>query len=198
VEETNQSPVEEPIIDSIQMSLKYVILGLLREEQHYGYEIKQSFEQDLEDIWPVSYGQLYPTLRKLAVSGHITMQTVPGKKAIDKNVYSITEKGKREFLDWFEKKTKKSQFSVKDDFTLFLFFSNELEREKLLPIVRKNLDIVTHQQVVFQNRLDALGKDVPYYHRALIKKMILHLEAERIWLEEIMMERRLSGSSPPA
>lgn len=177
------------------MSLKYVILGLLRHGQHYGYEIKQSFEQDLEDIWPVSYGQLYPTLRKLATTGHITMRTVPGKKAIDKNVYSITDKGRREFQDWFDKKLKKSQFSVKDDFTLFLFFSKDIERERLLPVVRKNLDIVTHQQAIFQNRLDSLGADVAYYNRALIKKMILHLEAERIWLEEIMMDHRPSNGS---
>ena len=175
------------------MSLRYVILGLLRERPHYGYEIKQSFEQSLGEIWPVSYGQLYPTLRTLSSSGCVSMQTVPGKKAIDKIVYSITEKGQREFEDWFEKKLKKTQISIKDEFTLFLFFARDAESERLLPAVRKNHDLVSRQQAAFQGRLEALGDGAPFFQKALIKKMILHLEAERIWLEEILLDRPARG-----
>ncbi len=172
------------------MSLRYVILGLLREHPHYGYEIKQNFEQTLGDVWPLSYGQLYPTLRKLASSGFITMQTVPGKKAIEKNVYSISEKGRRDFQEWFDKKVKKTQITVKDDFSLFLFFLKEMDIERLLPVIRKNHDVVSRHQAVLQGRLESLGAGAPFFQRALIKKMIFHLEAERIWLEEIMMDRK--------
>ena len=174
------------------MSLRYVILGLLRERPHYGYEIKQSFEQSLGDIWPVSYGQLYPMLRKLSASGFVSMQTVPGKKAIDKNVYSISDKGRHEFEEWFEKKTKKTQISVKDEFTLFLFFARDSESDRLLPAVRKSHDLVSKQQAAFQGRLESLGDSAPFFQRAIMKKMILHLEAERIWLEEILMDKRPS------
>lgn len=176
------------------MSLKYVILGLLRERPHYGYEIKQQFDHSLGEIWPVSYGQLYPTLRKLALSGHISMQTVPGKKAIDKNVYSLTEKGRADFEDWFTKRAKKTQISIKDEFSLFLFFTQGDEKERLLPAIRKNHDAVSRQQALFQSRLEALGAGAPFFQRALLKKMIFHLEAERIWLEEIIMMSQKAAS----
>ena len=45
--------------------------------------------------------------------------------------------------------------------TLFLFFSRDIERERLLPVVRKNLDIVTHQQAIFQNRLHLTTIAIP-------------------------------------
>ncbi len=169
------------------MSLKYVILGLLRQRPHYGYEIKQQFDHSLGEIWPVSYGQLYPTLRRLSLSGHISMQTVPGKKAIDKNVYTLTEKGRADFEDWFDRRVKKTQISIKDEFTLFLFFTQDSDMGRLLPAVRKNHDVVSRQEAIFQSRLEALGESAPFFQRALLKKMIFHLEAERIWLEEIIM-----------
>ena len=47
------------------MSLKFALLGLLSESPKYGYEIKRQFEGALGNVWSVSYGQLYPTLRLL-------------------------------------------------------------------------------------------------------------------------------------
>ncbi len=176
------------------MSLKYVILWLLRQRPHYGYEIKQQFDHSLGEIWPVSYGQLYPTLRRLSVSGHISMQTVPGKKAIEKNVYTLTEKGRNDFEEWFDKGVKKSQISIKDEFTLFLYFTQDGDMGRLLSAVRKNHDVVSRQEAIFQGRLEALGEGAPFFQRALLKKMIFHLEAERIWLEEIIMMSQKSTS----
>ena len=51
------------------MSLKFALLGLLAESPKYGYEIKRRFEGALGNVWSVSYGQLYPTLRRLAELG---------------------------------------------------------------------------------------------------------------------------------
>ena len=82
------------------MSLKYALLGLLSEKPKYGYEIKQQFEGALGNVWSVSYGQLYPTLRRLSEVGWVTKKTAPGKKAAEKNIYSITEKGKKRLDDW--------------------------------------------------------------------------------------------------
>src|SRR6056297_2748698 len=108
------------------MSLKYAILGLLDQEPHYGYEIKQKFEHMMGNLWPVSYGQLYPTLRKLQEENLVTMKTVQGKKAVEKNVYSITPGGSASFTKWLEKRDKKDQLSVKDEFSLSLFFLSRL------------------------------------------------------------------------
>ena len=61
------------------MSLKFALLGLLAENPKYGYEIKRQFEGALGNVWSVSYGQLYPTLRWLSELGWVTKKTEPGK-----------------------------------------------------------------------------------------------------------------------
>ena len=59
------------------MSLKFALLGLLAENPKYGYEIKRQFEGALGNVWSVSYGQLYPTLRWLSELGWVTKKMEP-------------------------------------------------------------------------------------------------------------------------
>ena len=107
------------------MSLKFALLGLLAESPKYGYEIKRRFEGALGNVWSVSYGQLYPTLRRLSEQGWVTKKTEPGKKAAEKNIYSITEKGRKKLDEWLLKPLR-STYRVKDEFTLRFLFFNKL------------------------------------------------------------------------
>jgi len=168
------------------MSLKYAILGLLDQEPHYGYEIKQKFEQMMGDLWPVSYGQLYPTLRKLAEDDLVTMKTVQGKKAVEKNVYSITELGSRFFKDWLTDKRKKIQISIKDEFTLSLFFLDQIDPIDAEDILRAKLDELREKHQHYSEEYQRYTDKTPQYKRALTRKMLLHLEAEQRWLEELL------------
>ena len=166
------------------MSLKYAILGLLNQEPHYGYEIKQKFENMMGDLWPVSYGQLYPTLRKLAEDSLVTMKTVQGKKAVEKNVYSITEQGSNHFKKWLNNKRKKIQISIKDEFTLSLFFLDQIDPVDAEDILKDKLYEVKEKYQYYTDEYLRYGENTPKYKKALTRKMLLYLEAERKWIEE--------------
>ncbi|HDQ15349.1 MAG TPA: PadR family transcriptional regulator [Sediminispirochaeta sp.] len=167
------------------MSLKFAILGLLDEEPHYGYEIKQKFEQMMGSLWPISYGQLYPTLRKLAEEKLVTMQTVQGKKAVEKNVYSITNSGRERFLRWLGKKDKKDQLSIKDEFTLSLFFLHRLEKQQAVELLRLKAEDVKNRERTYSEEMRSHG---PIYKKLLTRKMLLYIQAEQAWLQEVMVE----------
>ena len=170
------------------MSLKYAVLGLLDESPHYGYEIKQKFERMMGDLWPVSYGQLYPTLRKLSDEQFVTMETRQGKKAVEKNVYSITEEGRRVFKSWLEKEKKRVQHSIKDEFTLSFFFIDRMSRESVLPVLETKLRETNESYDVYRREYEGMTKGSPGYRRLLTRKMLLHLEAEKQWLSEVIRE----------
>src|SRR6056297_84474 len=170
------------------MSLKYAILGLLDQEPHYGYEIKQKFEHMMGNLWPVSYGQLYPTLRKLQEEKLVTMKTVQGKKAVEKNVYSITPGGSETFIKWLQKRNKKDQLSVKDEFSLSLFFISRLETADVKELLQMKKREIQSLHKEYLAEFNNYGSHTPEYKRALTRKMILHIEAEQKWLEEIMRE----------
>ena len=168
------------------MSLKYAILGLLDQEPHYGYEIKQKFEHMMGDLWPVSYGQLYPTLRKLAEDDLVTMKTVQGKKAVEKNVYSITDRGSEYFKNWLNDTRKKNQISIKDEFTLSLFFLDQIDPIDAEDILRTKLTELRDKHRHYTEEYQRYNENTPQYKKALTRKMLLHLEAELQWIEDLL------------
>jgi len=51
--------------------LELAILGLLKEQPLHGYELKKRLGDTLGFLWGVSYGSLYPALRRLERAGAI-------------------------------------------------------------------------------------------------------------------------------
>lgn len=59
--------------------LELAVLGLLKEQPLHGYELKKRLGDTLGVLWGVSYGSLYPALRRLEKAGAI--QSVSGVAA---------------------------------------------------------------------------------------------------------------------
>jgi DNA-binding PadR family transcriptional regulator len=53
--------------------LELAILGLLQEQPRHGYELKKVLRDTLGSFWGVSFGSLYPALRRLERSGAIAV-----------------------------------------------------------------------------------------------------------------------------
>jgi len=175
------------------MSLKYALLGLLAERPKYGYEIKREFEGALGNVWSVSYGQLYPTLRRLSEAGWLTKKTEPGKKAAEKNIYSITERGHRKLDEWLLKPVR-SAYRIKDEFTLRFLFFNKLSPARVLDYLGQQRATTQLQRETFQATLRSLQGGMDFFLQGIMRKGIVHLEAESRWLEEMMEEiRRKAG-----
>ena len=51
--------------------LEIAVLGLLKEQPLHGYELKKRLSETLGFLWGVSYGSLYPALRRLEREGAI-------------------------------------------------------------------------------------------------------------------------------
>lgn len=179
------------------MSLKFALLGLLAESPKYGYEIKRRFEGALGNVWSVSYGQLYPTLRRLSEQGWVTKKTEPGKKAAEKNIYSITEKGRKKLDEWLLKPLR-STYRVKDEFTLRFLFFNKLSPDNVLDYLKGQQKKTVLQKESFQRTLVSLRDEIDFFMQAIIRKGIIHLEAENQWLEEVMDDIRASTEAHAA
>lgn len=58
--------------------LELAVLGLLKEQPLHGYELKKRLAETLGSFWGVSFGSLYPALRRLERSGAIEVVATPG------------------------------------------------------------------------------------------------------------------------
>jgi DNA-binding PadR family transcriptional regulator len=84
--------------------LELAILGLLTESPMHGYELRKRLSTTLGAFRALSYGSLYPTLRKLRDAGWISEEQ-PQLPAADggglsrrgKRVYQLTADGKEHF-----------------------------------------------------------------------------------------------------
>lgn len=70
--------------------IKFALLGLLAEQPRHGYELIKELEQRYGGFYRPSPGSVYPTLQLLEDEGHLTSETVEGKR-----VYTITESGRQ-------------------------------------------------------------------------------------------------------
>ena len=70
--------------------IKYALLELLAEQPRHGYEMIKELEQRYGGFYRPSPGSVYPTLQLLEDEGHLTSETIEGKR-----VYTITESGRQ-------------------------------------------------------------------------------------------------------
>src|SRR5687768_6357247 len=104
-------------------TLELPVLGLLKERAMHGYELRKQLGAMLGPFWQVSWGSLYPTLRRLAKAGAVEKlaESRPARRATRsttarrtrtsnatvssgrrKNVYKITKEGEKLFTAMLE------------------------------------------------------------------------------------------------
>ncbi|MHC1722712.1 MAG: PadR family transcriptional regulator [Aminipila sp.] len=80
---------------------KYILLGLLAHSPQTGYTIKKSIEYEHSHFWQESYGQIYPTLKRLVEEGLAEfMEASDNCNGRGQKVYHITEAGRTVLVKW--------------------------------------------------------------------------------------------------
>jgi DNA-binding PadR family transcriptional regulator len=106
-----------------------VILGMLALGQNTGYDIKQMVDKATRHFWAVSYGQLYPELRRLEQHGLIRGRPEPtGGRS--RKVYELTDAGAQALADWLGAR-EEPLYEVRDEGLLKLFFSEARPNERI-------------------------------------------------------------------
>lgn len=76
------------------------LLGLLSIEPMSGYDLGQNIRASVGHIWSESYGQIYPSLKKLAAAGFVSAREERQKGKPSRHIYSITQKGREQLIAW--------------------------------------------------------------------------------------------------
>lgn len=207
--------------------LEIAVLGLLKEQPLHGYELKKRLSETLGFLWGVSYGSLYPALRRLEREGAIEVVAQPlddapagfaatGSLKGDlaaarragarpakpsrrtRKAYRITEVGNARF----------EELLLGDDphadeekaFALKLAFCAELP-----PAAR--LELLERRRVALLGRLDrarrAPGTRDDRYSRSLVEHRTKSTQRDLEWIEELIASERSAidaeaGAAEPA
>jgi PadR family transcriptional regulator AphA len=97
----------------------YVILGMLSWRPMSGYDIKSLADRSTRFFWAISYGQIYPELRRLSESGLVEADEAEGGRR--RTAYRLTPKGRKALLGWLAEPPE--TFETRDEGLLKLFFA---------------------------------------------------------------------------
>ena len=178
-----------------------VLLGLLTIEPMSGYDLGLAIRASIGRFWNESYGQIYPNLKKLAAAGLVAAKTERQKGKPDRQVYSITAKGRTRLARWLAAEPQPE--IPRNELLLKLFFGTQASPQTLIGYVDRmakreaailqNLQCVEHEEIANLERYP----DAPYWKMAA-RFGQLELEAHLRWAKETLKAlREFTGKSRP-
>jgi DNA-binding PadR family transcriptional regulator len=165
-----------------------VLLGLLTIESMSGYDLGQLIQESIHHFWRESYGQIYPSLKRLSAEGLIAGKNEKQKGKPDRRIYSITKKGRERLARWLEIAPQPE--IPRNELLLKIFFGAQASRETLRGHVEGMLENerAALQQFSMIEREIAKSTqypDAPYWQIALRFGQI-EVEAHVRWAEETL------------
>jgi PadR family transcriptional regulator, regulatory protein AphA len=112
----------------------YVILGMLRKGPKSGYEIKAKADVSTRFFWAISYGQIYPELKRLEQAGLIEGEADPGSGR-QRRVFSIAPLGEEALHEWLTRPGELHS-ELRHEGVLRFFFADALEHEERLELLQ--------------------------------------------------------------
>jgi DNA-binding PadR family transcriptional regulator len=197
--------------------LELAILGLLKEQPLHGYELKKRLGETLGSLWGISYGSLYPALRRLErdhaieiVEPEIGTVPIPATGSLSgdlaaarlrrpakatrrtRKAYRLTEQGNARL----------TQLLLDDDaagddertFALKLAFCRHLD-----PAAR--LELLEHRRAALADRLTRARRTAPgrgdRYTRSLFEHRTQSTQRDLEWVETLIAAEGRDQASEP-
>jgi PadR family transcriptional regulator AphA len=165
---------------------RYVVLGMLRIGPMTGYALRQAIAASVGHFWQESYGQLYPTLRRLASEGLVEARPTSGGPGRGASTYHLTATGRRELRRWVAKPP--SLEPIRNEILLKVFFAGCVPAEVMarnLEEVEGRLRAELAELEASATRLDGAPSkqpDAPYW-RLTIDFGLMAVRGSLGWLE---------------
>jgi DNA-binding PadR family transcriptional regulator len=195
--------------------LELAILGLLKEQELHGYELKKRLGDALGPLSSVSFGSLYPALNRLEAAGavkaveanvsvdsaHIPMTgSLGGELAAfrarraavrgsrGKKVYGITPRGE----ELFEELLAAEAGSPEDDrsFNLKLAFARYLPAEARIGLLERRRGVLVERLARLRAAVRSGRERLDDYSRSLMEHSTEATERDISWLDGLIEKER--------
>jgi len=198
--------------------LELAILGLLKEQELHGYELKKRLTAALGPFSSVSFGSLYPALARLEAAGAVKAvealeapppipmtgsmtgeaaafraRREPKRGGRAKKVYGITERGEKLFEELLE-----AESSSGDDdrsFNLRLAFCRYLPPEARLGMLERRRAHLVERLARAKASIRAGRERMDAYTQSLMEHGTEATERDISWLDSLIATERRQGGN---
>src|SRR3954454_12043467 len=177
-------------------TIELAVLGLLHEGPMHGYELRKRLKLMLGWGRVLSYGSLYPTLKKM-LRGDLIEETATVVTPVTRRpriVYQLTEAGEREFerlmMEVGPTAWEDDNFDIR-----FAFFSRT-DMEIRLRVLEGRRTRLQERLERVQGQLSMTQKEVDRYAMELQRHGVESVEREVRWLSDLINAERSSEHDP--
>jgi DNA-binding PadR family transcriptional regulator len=187
-------------------SLELAVLGLLKEGPMHGYELRKRLTFTLGPLYAVSYGSLYPCLKRLRKAGLVSegaeatpkprrakrseVKTARATVRRAKKVYEITASGEALFFEQLELGAIYDTDRFQTRFAFFRYLPGD-ERIRLLEHRKAYLE---EKLAEFKETLRATRERIDAYSRSLIDHGVETTEQDIAWLAGLIDQERAAAA----
>lgn len=170
--------------------LDFAILGLLTKHPRHGYELRRALNEF--GFWKVSFGSLYPALRRLEKRGAIEATGGTGRR----KAYEMTETGRAIFDTLLKVDPEASE--TRRGFQVRLAFLGHLSSDRRIQVLdhrRRELSVQlkTAREALIEARSETQKED--RYRIALMRHAMQSTEADLAWIDGLVAAERGSASA---
>ena len=155
----------------------------------HGYQLKKSLSETLGPFWQVSYGALYPALKRLSTQGAVELVFPKTQVGRRRNVYRITDQGERVFAELLSS----SGDHLGDDngFRVRLAFFRYLKPETRIGVLERRRAALLARLGELRQRIAAYRAErADGYTMSLMRHGMDSTERDITWLDELIEAER--------
>jgi DNA-binding PadR family transcriptional regulator len=188
--------------------LEFAILGLLHQSPMHGYELRKQLAQVLGGLRSISYGSLYPALKRMHAARLISTDEpdrhtllpadappLTGRRG--KVVYTITAEGKERFHELVSQ-TGPEAYDDGGFFGVRLAFFRHTASDVRLRILEGRRRTVERQREGLRSSLARTRERLDHYTLELQRHGLESVDREVRWLNELIDTERREASGPAA
>ncbi|MFI5936319.1 PadR family transcriptional regulator [Actinoplanes sp. NPDC051494] len=159
------------------MTVPLTLLGLIERAPSHGYDLKRDYDAHFGRGKPLSFGQVYSTLSRLARDGKVVVGDIGPGEGPDRKRYVITDAGATEVETWLTQPVEPEphlQAVLFSKVTLALMLGRDAEAY---------LDLQRGAHMRRMRELTEIKRAGPLVDALLADHGLFHLEADLRWID---------------
>ena len=171
------------------MSIRHALLALLHEGPKYGLQLRQEFEAETGEVWPLNVGQVYTSLQRMERDGLVEVIGSAGDGP--QKLHRLTDTGRTELLDWLE--PPRGAPPPRDELVIKVLIASRISGVDVTEVIQSHRTrLVSSMQELTRSKAQAGEDEVGYL--LVVDAELFRLDAAVRWLDAA--EARLRGRAP--
>jgi DNA-binding PadR family transcriptional regulator len=178
------------------MSVRHALLALLSDGPKYGLQLREEFEANTGQVWPLNVGQVYTTLQRLERDGLVS--AVAGGDPGPQKAYRITDAGSAELVQWLRVPPDLST-PPRDDLVMKVLIAVRVPGTDVSEVIQAHRRyLVELMQEWTRLKEDDNGRDVAF--ALVVDSELFRIDSVVRWLDaaEARLRRALADGWNPA